>query len=228
MEIHVKYSFHKKISFKIIHFLLSEKIRHKKHPKAEDNEFLSDEKDPRYFLIGLPNCILEVLHGFYKSKRYRGINFCIQVGGLPKWGVSAHGRCLPRGVSTWGVSARGVCPGSLCHTPTQCMLGYKPPAQCMLGYTPLPSAGRDPPLVDRILDTRLWKRYLSATTVADGKKWDSSSGSSLSFPTALPITPQSQLCLWWALNFTYSMHHCFCLICLIHLIRRKCLNFEKN
>ena len=33
--------------------------------------------------------------------------------------------------------------------------------QCMLGYTPPP--------VDRILDTRLSKHYLSATTDADGK-----------------------------------------------------------
>ena len=49
MEIHVKYSFYKNISLKIIHFSLSEKIRHKKHPKAEDNEFLSDEKDSTVF-----------------------------------------------------------------------------------------------------------------------------------------------------------------------------------
>ena len=181
--------------------------------------FCPTKKIPRYFLIGLPNCILEVLHGFYKSKRYRGINFCIQVGGLPKWGVSAHGRCLPRGVSAWGVSARGVCPGSLCHTPppSACWDTNPQPSACW-DTPPLPSAGRDTPLVDRILDTHLWKRYLSATTVLDGKKWDSSPGSSLSFPTALPITPKSQLCLWWALNFTYSMHHWFCLICLIHLI----------
>ena len=34
--------------------------------------------------------------------------------------------------------------------------------QGMLGYTPSPS-------VDRILDTRLWKHYLPATTVAGGK-----------------------------------------------------------
>ena len=142
-----------------------------------------------------------------------------------KSGVSPNGGCLPMGgvcpggCLPGGVSARGVCPGSLCHTP--------PPSACW-DTNPQPSAGRDTPLVDRILDTHLWKRYLSATTVADGKKWDSSPGSSLSFPTALPITPQSQLCLWWALNFTYSMHHWFCLICLIHLIRRKCLNFEKT
>ena len=48
---------------------------------------------------------------------------------------------LGRGVSAWGVSAP-VHAGI--HTP--------------------------PPSVDRILDTRLWKHYLSATTVADGKE----------------------------------------------------------
>ena len=46
--------------------------------------------------------------------------------------------------------------------PAQFMLGYTPsPAQCMLGYTTPPE--------DRILDTRLWKHCLSATSFADGK-----------------------------------------------------------
>ena len=30
------------------------------------------------------------------------------------------------------------------------------------------STGCAPPLMDRILDTRLWKHYLSAATAADG------------------------------------------------------------
>ena len=48
----------------------------------------------------------------------------------------------------------GVCPGGL-----SAQGGCLP--QCMLGHT-------SPP-VDRILDTRLWKYYLSATSFADGK-----------------------------------------------------------
>ena len=117
--------------------------------------FCPTKKIPRYFLIGLPNCILEVLHGFYKSERYRGINFCIQVGGLPKWGVSAHGRCLPRGVSAWGVSARGVCPGSLCHTP--------PPSACW-DTNLQPSACWDtPPCPVQAGTPRLWTEFLTHT-----------------------------------------------------------------
>ena len=39
------------------------------------------------------------------------------------------------------------------------------PLSCM------PPAIHVPPPVDRILNTHLWKHYLSATAVADGKKW---------------------------------------------------------
>ena len=55
----------------------------------------------------------------------------------------------------------GVCPGGgVCHNP--------PPAQCW-NTPPRPvHAGIYPPPVDKILDTRLWKHYLSATTVTDG------------------------------------------------------------
>ena len=42
--------------------------------------------------------------------------------------------------------------------------GCTPPVHCMVGYTHI-----TPPL-DRILDTRLWKYYLPATTVAGGNK----------------------------------------------------------
>ena len=45
-----------------------------------------------------------------------------------------------------------------CHT---CPPSHMPPS-------PMPLATHAHPLVDRILDTRLWKHYLSATTVADG------------------------------------------------------------
>ena len=58
-------------------------------------------------------------------------------------GVVCPGGCLNRRVSARGVSAEGMCL-----------------PQCMLGYTH--------PLVDRILDTCLWKHYLSATSFADG------------------------------------------------------------
>ena len=84
-------------------------------------------------------------------------------GCLP--GVSAWGG-LPSGVSAgggggvcqggWVVSARGewggVCPGGV----SQHALGRGGCLpQCMLAYTPLS--------LDRNLDTRLWKHYLSAT-----------------------------------------------------------------
>ena len=57
-------------------------------------------------------------------------------------GVGGGGWCLSSGVSAWGLSAqgRGVSEHAMWHTPH------------------LP--------VDRILDTRLWKHYFSATTVA--------------------------------------------------------------
>ena len=57
-----------------------------------------------------------------------------------------EGGCLPRGVSGLG----GVCLGVVCPGGGVCPGGYTPPP------------------VERILDTRLWKHYLSATTVADG------------------------------------------------------------
>ena len=48
------------------------------------------------------------------------------------------------------------------------------------------------------------------------------------FPTAVTITPQSQQCLWLALNCTYFMRHWFWPTCLIHLAGRKYLNFENK
>ena len=106
---------------------------------------------------------------------------CIPVGCVPSAAVAAGG-CLPR-----GVSARGVCPVGCVPTgvfaqggciPACTMQGVCIPActgqgcvsqhvlagrcllQCMLGYIPL----------DRILDTRLWKHYLSRT-VRNRKTW---------------------------------------------------------
>ena len=59
MEIQVKYSFHKNIFLKIIHFSLSENGRHKKHPKTDNNEFLSHEKDSN----GIFNCFTKLYSG---------------------------------------------------------------------------------------------------------------------------------------------------------------------
>ena len=73
-------------------------------------------------------------------------------------------RCSGRlgGVGRGGVSVSRVCvcPGSVCvsgECPGVCV------SQHPMGQTP-------PQLVDRFLDTRLRKHYLSATTVADDNK----------------------------------------------------------
>ena len=79
--------------------------------------------------------------------------------GVSKWvsavylGVFAQRGCLPMG-------AGGV------HPP-----GQTPPPDPEAD-TPFPPGprGRHSP-IDRIIDTRLWKHYLSATIVADGKKY---------------------------------------------------------
>ena len=56
------------------------------------------------------------------------------------------------------------------HSPAHCMLGYTPPAPLPAGiHTPLPIACWDTPQ-DRRNNTRMWKHYLPATTVAGGKK----------------------------------------------------------
>ena len=77
--------------------------------------------------------------GAYPSMHWTG-GYLPREGVCP--GVSAQGSCLPRGVSAQGcLPRRGGCL-----------------PRCMLGYTP----------TDRILDTRLQKHYLSATSFADG------------------------------------------------------------
>ena len=126
-------------------------------------------------------------------------------GGVCPWGclpttggcLPATGECLPaRGVSaSQGVSA---CPGegclprrvSACHgdvcLPVGCL-----PARGMFGRPPL----------DRILDTRLWKHYLSSTSFADGNKRSIMSNILVLFQTN-----------WWQSseyhpNFYHHHHH---------------------
>ena len=65
-----------------------------------------------------------------------------------------------------------------CACPLPCMPPMHAPLWCMppcdacplsrIPPPPMPLATLSPHLVDRILDTCLWKHYLSATTVADG------------------------------------------------------------
>ena len=62
--------------------------------------------------------------------------------------VRCSGRLMEVGRWEWGVYLGACLPGGVC-------LG------CLCVYT-------SPPPVDRVLDTRSWKYYLSATTVADG------------------------------------------------------------
>ena len=68
----------------------------------------------------------------------------------PGW-VSAQGGCLPGGLSAQRLSAKGVV----------CLEGGLPVCLGIRG-------GCTPPPVDRILDTRLRKHYLSAALFADG------------------------------------------------------------
>ena len=66
-------------------------------------------------------------------------------GGACLGGMHARGACVPGDVHTWGACILGACvPGGR-------------------GCVPHPS-------VDRILDKRLWKHYLPATTVAGGNE----------------------------------------------------------
>ena len=64
------------------------------------------------------------------------------------------GGCMPRVGVCLGVHPRGCLPRGGC---------------VCLGRRCLPGDVYLPPLVDRILDTCLWKHYLSATSFADGK-----------------------------------------------------------
>ena len=68
--------------------------------------------------------------------------------------------------------------GSACRGVSTCLGGVCPSAcwdTCLGGEGVCPSAcGDTAPSVNRILGTRLWKHYLSATTVADGNKPETS------------------------------------------------------
>ena len=86
---------------------------------------------------------------------------CIPVGCLSSAGLAVGGG---------GACLGGVCPGGVC-------LGVSAPVHAGI-HSPLvrhgggvcPSTCWDThPPVHRILDTRLWKHYLSATSFADGK-----------------------------------------------------------
>ena len=78
--------------------------------------------------------------------------------GVSDQGVSTRGGCLPSGVSAEGMSAQGVYPSSE-HVLGK--LGVCIPA--CTGQVGVSACWDTHPPVDRILDTRLWKHYLSAT-----------------------------------------------------------------
>ena len=77
--------------------------------------------------------------------------------------VRCSGR--PGGGSAWRVSAQG----GVCHTALHiaCWDTHPQPSACWDTHPTPPSACWDTP-PDRILDTRLWKHYFSANTLADG------------------------------------------------------------
>ena len=123
-------------------------------------------------LLVFTNCSLFILV-FSKKRRKRcsrcslqeriSKQECITVGCVPSAAVTVlgeggffSGRCLPGGRGVGGV----------------CLEGCTPPPPNPEAYTPPGSRGGHPPFPplpeDRILDTRLWKHYLSATIVAYG------------------------------------------------------------
>ena len=118
-----------------------------------------------------------------------GVSACLP-GGVSAQGGDCPGGCLPRGVSAWGVCHTLYPLHAGIHTPpAQLMLGYTTPHPVHVGIHPTPvhagihtpcpvhagihtpaqwMLGYTPPPVDRILDTHLWKHYLSASSFADG------------------------------------------------------------
>ena len=106
---------------------------------------------PEYIFVQF----IEVDERFWKElecdKKYPSKQECIPVGCIPSGAVAVFGGrgggiCLPAGVSVYGGC---VCLGV-------CLSMWVVSAMGEGGYTPPP---------DRILDTRLWKHYLSAATV---------------------------------------------------------------
>ena len=85
---------------------------------------------------------------------------CVSSAALPICG----GGCLPGVVSVWGVSAQGGLSAQEGCLPRGVSGGI------CTGVYPSMHWGRSPPPVDRILDRRLWKHYLSATSFADDNK----------------------------------------------------------
>ena len=91
------------------------------------------------------------------------LGVCVQGGVYPGRGVRPGG-CLYRKVFAWcGVCLKGCLPWGCLPTrgvyPEGCL--PRGPGGCV--YLSM-HWGRHPP-VDRIIDTRLWKRYLSSTTL---------------------------------------------------------------
>ena len=108
----------------------------------------------------------------------RSLTVCCSL--LP-WGgclLQGGGGSAPRGSAPGEVSAprggicskRGVCSQGGCLLPEGCLLqgGCLLPEGCLLPGGCIPActeADTLPPLVDRILDTRLWKYYLGPTSL---------------------------------------------------------------
>ena len=84
---------------------------------------------------------------------------CIPVGCVPSAAVAV---CEGGDVWPGGCLLAGICPGG-------CLPGMSAHGVSTQGVYPSMHLGRHPPPVDRILDTCLWKHYLSATSFADGK-----------------------------------------------------------
>ena len=85
-----------------------------------------------------------------------------------QWPSGGGGVCPGACLLCWCLP-RGVCPGGVC--PVRGCLPSEGVSAQWGGVCPVRGVcpeGLHPPM-DRILDTRLWKHYLSATTVADGK-----------------------------------------------------------
>ena len=89
------------------------------------------------------------------------------MGGVCPGGVV----CLSarRGVCPGGCLPGGVCPGGMCVSAKE---GCLPRGCVCLGgcLSVCPWEGAHLPPVDRILETHLWKHYLSATSFADGNE----------------------------------------------------------
>ena len=131
----------------------------------------------------------------YRPLQWSSDGDCLPGKGVCLGGVYLGG-CLPRGVSAW----RDVCPGGVC-------LGEVSAWGCLPGGLPrgclpvFPGRVYTSSSVDKIVDTRLWKHYLSTTSFADGNKFE------VRFVCAVPVFPgftcvtswvQPLPTTWWA------------------------------